>query len=453
MTDETIRTLTFAARAARAYAAGVGARRVFPDDEALKGLSAFDEEFPERPSPGEETIALLDRAGSPASVATTGGRYFGFVTGASLPAALGADWLVSAWDQPALAPVAGPGVAAIEKVAARWTLDALALPAAMTVVFPASASYGSIVGLAAARRAVLLRRGWDVDERGLAGAPPFRVVIGAEAHSTLIKGLGVLGLGRKAAEIVPGDDEGRMRADLLPPLDETTIICAQAGNVNSGAFDPLTEISEKARAAGAWLHVDGAFGLWARASARFAPLAAGAEHADSLTTDGHKWLNTPYDCGIAIVRDRAMLTGAMSLAAAYLPEDETPPAKDSLIELSRRARGVTVWAALRSLGREGLAALIERTCDHARALAAGLSAEGFEIRNEVVLNQVVASFGDAARTEAIRRHVERSGETWVGPTEWRGKPAFRISVSSHATTAEDVARTIAAFRAARDRTG
>ncbi len=452
MTDETIRTLTIAAGAARAYAAAVNDRRVFPDAAALAALSAFDEALPEQGAPAEETIAMLDRYGSPASIASTGGRYFGFVTGGALPAALGADWLVSAWDQPALAPVAAPGVAAIEKIAARWTLDALKLPASMSVVFPASASFGSMVGLAAARRAVLLRRGWDVDEKGLMGAPEFRVVIGAEAHSTLIKGLGVLGLGRKSAEIVPVDDQGRLRADLLPPLDETTIVCAQAGNVNSGAFDPLTEIAAKARAAGAWLHVDGAFGLWARASRRFAPLAAGAEMADSLTTDGHKWLNTPYDCGIAIVKDRAMLTGAMSLAAAYLPEEETPPAKDSLIELSRRGRGVTVWAALRSLGREGLAAMIERTCDHARMLADGLAALGFEIHNDVVLNQVVASFGDKARTDAIRLHVERSGEAWVGPTHWRGRPALRLSVSSHATTADDVARTIAAFRTARDGT-
>lgn len=452
MTDETFRTLTVAAEAARRYAAEIGARRVFPDDAALKALAAFDEPLPDRGASAEETIALLDRLGSPASVATTGGRYFGFVTGAALPAALAADWLVATWDQPALAPVAGPGVAAVEQVAARWTLDALHLPASMSVVFPASASFGTIVGLAAARRAVLLRQGWDVDERGLNGAPRLRVIVSAETHSTLVKGLGVLGLGRKAAEIVPTDDQGRLRADLLPPLDATTIVCAQAGNVNSGAFDPLAEIAAKTRAAGAWLHVDGAFGLWARASGRFASLAAGAEHADSLTTDGHKWLNTPYDCGIAIVKEQAMLTGAMSLAAAYLPADEIPPAKDSLIELSRRARGVTVWAALRSLGRDGLAALIERSCDHAKALADGLAALGYDIHNDVVLNQVVASFGDKARTDAIRRHVERAGEAWVGPTEWRGRPSFRLSVSSHATTSDDVERTIRAFRAARDAT-
>jgi glutamate/tyrosine decarboxylase-like PLP-dependent enzyme len=448
MTEDDIDALGLAARLSQAYVRGIALRPVFPGDQALASLAAFDETWPNGPSPAAETIRLLDGAGSPATVATTGSRYFGFVTGGALPAALAADWMVSVWDQPAPLPILSPAVAAIEAVAGRWVLEALDLPRSAAVAFPTGASYGNLIALAAARRAVLLRQNYDVDELGLRGAPPFRVIVSDEVHSTLIKGVGVLGIGRAALEIVPTDDQGRLRIDALPTLDPTCIVCVQAGNVNSGAFDPIADIAAKTKAAGAWLHVDGAFGLWARAAPRLAHLAAGIEHADSWVTDGHKWLNTPYDCGIVICRDPHMLQGAMSISAAYMPEGETIPAKDRLIEFSRRARGVTVWAAMRALGRQGLSDLIDTCCQHAGTLRAGLSNMGWTIHNDVVLNQVVASYGGAQRTERIRAAIASAGICWFGPTRWRGHDAIRLSVSSWATSAADIAATLDAIAAA-----
>jgi len=445
MTEDDIAALGLAATLSQSYARGIAERRVFPGEQELAGLDAFREPWPEGPTSAAETIRLLDSAGSSATVATSGSRYFGFVTGGALPAALAADWIVSAWDQPAALPILSPAVAAIEAVAARWVLEALDLPAASAVAFPTGASYGNLIALAAARRAVLLSQDYDVDELGLRGAPQFRVIVSDEAHSTLIKGLGVLGIGRRALEVVPTDDQGRLRIEALPELDATTIVCVQAGNVNSGAFDPIAEIAARTRAAGAWLHVDGAFGLWARAAPRLAHLSIGAEHADSWVTDGHKWLNTPYDCGIVICRDPKVLQAAMSVTAAYMPEGETVPAKDRLIEFSRRARGVTVWAAMRALGRQGLTDLIDTCCKHAETLRAGLLGMGWTVHNEVILNQVVASFESAERTERIRAAVASSGICWFGPTRWRGQDALRISVSSWATSDADIDATLQAI--------
>jgi glutamate/tyrosine decarboxylase-like PLP-dependent enzyme len=448
MQDKDLAALRFAAERGLAYAATINQRDVFPKPAEIAALEAFGEPWPDQSSPPIETLSLLDRYGSPATVATTGGRYFGFVTGGALPAALAADWLTAAWDQAAVLPVLSPAVAKIEAVAAKWVLDALHLPADAAVAFPTGASHGNVVALAAARRAVLLRQGYDVDERGLQNAPPIRIVVSDETHSTVIKGLGLLGIGRGTAEVVRTDTQGRMQPQWLPPLDDRTIVCVQAGNVNSGAFDPMVEIAAKTRAAGAWLHVDGAFGLWARASPSYADLAAGAELADSWVTDGHKWLNTPYDCGIVICRDKAALLGAMSITAAYMPGGETVPAKDMLVEFSRRARGVTVWAALRSLGRQGLSDLVARTCAHAQRFAEQLRKKGFTVHNDVVLNQVVVSYKSAERTAAIREAVAAGGVAWFGPTKWRGHDAFRISVSSWATTTDDVDAAITALDAA-----
>lgn len=448
MTEDDMDALGLAATLSQSYVRGISKRRVFPGDMELVSLEAFREPWPNGPSPAAETIRLLDAAGSPATVATTGSRYFGFVTGGALPAALAADWMVSAWDQPAALPILSPAVAAIESAAARWVLEALNLPASAAVSFPTGASYGNLIALAAARRAVLLRQNYDVDELGLRGAPPFRVIISDEAHSTLIKGLGVLGIGRQAVEIVPTDDQGRMRLEALPPLDNSTIVCVQAGNVNSGSFDPIADIAAKTKAAGAWLHVDGAFGLWARAAPHLAHLAAGIELADSWVTDGHKWLNTPYDCGIVICRDPQALHGAMSITAAYMPEGEIVPAKDRLIEFSRRARGVTVWAAMRVLGRQGLSDLIETCCKHAQTLRAGLLKMGWTIHNDVILNQVVASYESGERTELIRTAVNAEGICWFGPTRWRGQDAIRMSVSSWATAEGDIEAALDAISAA-----
>ncbi|HEX8257352.1 MAG TPA: pyridoxal-dependent decarboxylase [Allosphingosinicella sp.] len=427
------------------YIAKAHRRRVFPDAAAVAGLAAFDEPLPDRPVDALDTIRLLDRAGSPATVATTGGRYFGFVTGGSLPVATAADWLAAAWDQTGTMPVSSPAATRIECVAGRWVVEMLGLPPESVTGFVTGASIGNLVGLAAARRHLLLRLGHDVDADGLAGAPRLRVVAGEEVHSTVLKMLGILGFGRGNVELVPVDGQGRLRADRLPALDDRTILILQAGNVNSGASDPFVPAIAAARAAGAWVHVDGAFGLWAAASPRHRHLVEGVEGADSWVTDGHKWLNTPYDSGMIVCRHADALRGAMGLAATYMPASEEVPMKDLVPDFSRRARGIIVWAALRTLGREGVAELVERCCGHAGRLAEGLRAIGFEIHNEVVLNQVVASIGDEDFTARVRDQVERGGECWFGPTHWQGRAAVRLSVSSWATTDADIDRSLAAI--------
>jgi glutamate/tyrosine decarboxylase-like PLP-dependent enzyme len=321
----------------------------------------------------------------------------------------------------------------------------LRLPAASGGAFVTGATVANFTALAAARHAVLERAGWDVEADGLFGAPPITVVVGGEAHPSLIKSLGMLGLGRSRVTRVPVDNQGRMRASEIPPLSGPAILCMQAGNVNTGAFDPAAEICERAHASRAWVHVDGAFGLWAAASPRFAHLIEGVAAADSWATDAHKWLNVPYDSGLAFVRDSSALKSAMSVTAAYLPQGEHREPSQYTPELSRRARGVEIWAALHSLGRSGLSAMIERNCDYARRFATELQRGGAEILNEVVLNQVLVSFGDAARTRQVVAKVQQDGTCWCGPTEWQGRAAMRISVSSWATREEDVDRSIAAI--------
>ena len=393
-------------------------------------------------------LSLLDDAASPATVASAGRRYFGFVTGGALPATVAASWLATAWDQNCFTSTMSPAVTAIEKIALGWLLDVLDLPRDAGGAFVTGATMANLTALAAARRAVLARAGWDVDENGLHGGPRVRVVIGAEAHPTLRKALGLLGLGRSAVEIVPVDGQGRMCADALPALDGPTIVCIQAGNVNSGAFDPAAEICAAARAAGAWVHVDGAFGLWAAASPSRAYLTRGFAGADSWATDAHKWLNVPYDSGLAFVRDAAALRGALSISAPYLPQGAPREPGDYTPESSRRARAVEIWAALRSLGSRGLAALIDRNCRQAQRFAERLGAAGAEVLNDVVLNQVVVSFGDEARNREVLARVAADGTCWCGPTSWRGRAAMRVSVSSWATTDGDVERSIGAILAA-----
>ena len=321
-----------------------------------------------------------------------------------------------------------------------WLLDALGLPAGSGGAFVTGATVANFTALAAARHAVLERAGWDVEAQGLFGAPPIQVVIGEEAHPSVIKSLGMLGLGRERVVRVPVDGQGRMRADALPPLHGPAIVCVQVGNVNTGAFDPVPEICRYAHDAGAWVHVDGAFGLWAAASPRYAHLTEGVADADSWATDAHKWLNVPYDSGLAFVRDPADLRGAMSLTAAYLPQGGHREPLMYVPELSRRARGVDVWAALKSLGRAGLAELIERNCRCAALFAKMLVAEGFEVLNEVVLNQVLVSFGTPEVTQRVIAAIQREGTCWCGPTLWQGRTAMRISVSSWATTLDDAER-------------
>ena len=443
MTQHTV--LHRAAALAAEYLAGLPTRSVAPTPAALARLHSLDRPFPDGPADPTAVLEELHAVGSPATMATAGGRFFGFVVGGSLPAALAASWLAAAWDQDAGLAVLAPGAAAFEEVALRWLLDALGLPPDCAGGFVTGATMANFTALAAARQAVLRRAGWDVEADGLFGAPPIGVVVGEEVHISVLKALGLLGLGRTRVTRVPTDPLGRIRADRLPPLDDRTIVCLQAGNVNTGACDPVRDICPVAHARGAWVHVDGAFGLWAAAAPARAHLVAGIAAADSWALDAHKWLNVPYDSGVALCRDGAALRAAMATHAAYLlqgpgrePDEYTP-------ELSRRARGVEIWAALAALGRSGVAALVEQCCRHATRFADGLSAAGYEILNEVTLNQVLVRFGDDAATRRVIAALQADGTCWCGGTVWQGRTAMRISVSSWATTEEDVEQSLAAM--------
>jgi glutamate/tyrosine decarboxylase-like PLP-dependent enzyme len=390
-------------------------------------------------------VAILDQLGSPATVASAGPRYFGFVTGGSLPASLAANWLAGAWDQNAVLEVASPIAARLEQIARVWLLDLLGLPDVAGVGFVTGATMANFAGLAAARHAVLQDVGWDVEAQGLFGAPPVTVIVGDEVHVSLQKSLSMLGLGRERVRRVPVDDQGRMRTDALPSISGPTILCLQAGNVNTGAFDPAGEVCAAAKAGGAWVHVDGAFGLWAAASPGRAHLVRGVNAADSWATDAHKWLNVPYDSGLVFVRNPEHLWRAMSTSAAYLIEGESREPSHFVPEMSRRARSIEIWAALRSLGRQGLADLIERNCRQAARFAEGIRSAGYQVLNEVVLNQVLVSFGTENTTRRVIRAVQRDGTFWCGGTLWQGHAAMRISLSSWATREEDVERSLKAL--------
>jgi glutamate/tyrosine decarboxylase-like PLP-dependent enzyme len=433
------------AKRASRYLEEVQERRVGPSAQAVANLTGFHEPMPDHPTAASDVIAMLDQLGSPATMGISGPRFFGFVIGGSVPAALGANWLASAWDQNAGLFAATPISAALEEVSLGWLIDVLGLPPGCGGAFVTGATVANFTALAAARHAVLQRVGWDVEERGLFGAPEIQVVTSQEAHPSLTKSLGMLGLGRSRVLKVPVDGQGRMQADRLPAIAGPAIVCLQAGNVNTGSFDPAAEICRRAHDMGAWVHVDGAFGLWAAASPEYAHLVRGCEDADSWATDAHKWLNVPYDSGLALVRDAGQLRGAMSLSAAYLPQGEHREPSQYVPELSRRARGVEIWAALKSLGRTGLSEIIERNCRCARRFAAGLSSAGFEILNEVVLNQVLVSFGTPEMTQRVISGIQEDGTCWCGGTVWQGRHAMRISISSWLTTGQDVDRSLEAM--------
>jgi glutamate/tyrosine decarboxylase-like PLP-dependent enzyme len=447
-----------AAHRGLSYLNDLDSRSVVPSAGAVARLRELRFPLPETPTPPENVLRLLDELGSPATVASAGPRYYGFVTGGSLPASLAANWLAGAWDQNAAFVVGSPAASAFEDVALGWIRDLLGLSGDWGGGFVTGTTMGNFSGLAAARHAALAKTGWDVERKGLFGAPPLQVVVGDEVHSTLSKALALLGLGRERVVSVPVDGQGRMRVEALPALDETSIVCLQAGNVNTGAFDPIREVAGRAKKAGAWVHVDGAFGLWAAASPALAHLTDGIDEVDSIASDLHKWLNVPYDNGLALYRDPSAARSALAVRAAYLPPssastaDEERRPSDYTPEASRRARGVDIWAALLSLGRAGVAEMIEGCCRHARTIAAGLEDAGFEILNEVVLNQVLVSFGDDETTRAVVDAVQRDGTCWCGGSFWQGRAAMRVSVSSWATTAEDAKKSVEAIvRVARSR--
>ncbi len=430
-----------ASRAAR-YLDGLADRRVAPDAQAVAALARLRAPLPEAGTPPAEVLAELDEVVSPATMAMAGPRFFGFVIGGAQPVTLAANTLASAWDQNSAFHQVTPGTATVEDVAFEWLRELFGLPEGVSAGFVTGATMANLTALAAARHRVLANAGWDVEADGLFGAPPVQVVVGAEVHPTVRKALGLLGMGKNRMQEVAVDGQGRMRADRLPALEQPAIVILQAGNVNTGAFDPFGDVVDRAHEAGAWVHVDGAFGLWAAVSPDLRRLTDGMARADSWSTDFHKWLNVPYDSGIAFTRDPAAHAAAMAVTAAYLPGAGERAPSDFTPELSRRARGVEVWAALRALGREGVTELIERNVEQARRFATGLTEAGFEVLNDVVLNQVLVSFGEPERTRAVVAALQDDGTCWCGPTVWQGRTAMRISVSSWATTNEDVERSL-----------
>ena len=435
-----------------AYLSGVAGRPVAPDAAAVARLAELDVELPRTGLAAADVLRQLDDVGSPATVATNGPRYFGFVTGAVLPVAQAAAWLSSAWDQNAALTVMSPVAARLNAVALRWITSLLGLPSGTAGSFVTGATMANATCLAAARDAVLTRRGWDAASQGLVGAPPVTVVVGAEVHTTVRKALGLVGLGRDRATVLPADRQGRIEASRLPRLDAPAIVCLQAGNVNTGASDPFGPLIEWARESDAWIHVDGAFGLWAATSHGLRDQVAWADGADSWATDCHEWLNTTYDCGVALVRSPDALAAAMEASAAYLP-DAGIEAMGMSPQSSQRARGVEVWAALAGLGSDGVAGLVERSCRLAGRFAGRMLDAGFEPLNQVVLNQVLVSFGEAERTDEVIAAVQADGTCWCGPTTWHGIRAMRVSVSGWSTTEEDIDRSAAAVIACARRTG
>jgi glutamate/tyrosine decarboxylase-like PLP-dependent enzyme len=428
----------------------VNHRPVAPAPAALADLDRFDEPLPEQPSDPLATLSLLDDVGSAATVASTGPRYFGFVNGGTLPIALASGWLSMAWDQNAALPAMSPVASRLHEITRNWLVQLFGLPHTSEAAFVTGATMANAAALAAARDHLLARMGWDVQRQGLCGAPALTVVAGEKVHSTLIKALGLIGLGRDRVHRVPADDQGRMRAELLPDLQGPVIVCAQAGEVNTGAFDPFPQIVAWARDRDAWVHVDGAFGLWALADPTRQHLVDGLTEADSWATDAHKWLNVTYDSGIVLLRNAEHLRHSFASVAGYLPPQDGFEAMHHTPQSSQRARQIEVWAVLRCLGRAGIANLVATTCRQARRISDALAEAGLEILNDVVLNQVLISTGCDDTTNRLIAAIQTDGTCWCGPTTWNGRVAMRISVCGWNTTDEDADRSIEAILHQRD---
>ena len=435
---------------AEEYIRGLGRGRVSPDDAAVSALGAFDEPLPTEPSNPDEILDVLHEIGTRATVAQSGGRYFGFVNGANFPVAIAARWMGDAWDQNSALYVMSPIVAKLEDVCEKWIVQLLGLPPETAAGFVTGSSTATMCALAAARDELLRRQGWDIHNNGLFGAPPLRVVLGAQAHSSVIKALSILGIGKGQFHWAEVDGAGRIIPEKLPALDGNTLLIIQAGNVNGGAFDPMGPLCEEARRAGAWVHVDGAFGLWAAASEATHALIAGFEGADSWSADAHKTLNAPYDSGIVLVRDRAALVRAMQATGSYIQYSENRDAMLYTMEMSRRARSIELWATMKYLGISGISALVDELCENARYFAKRLSARGFHIENEVVFNQVLARCATDEETTQTLKRIQLGGVCWCGGAIWHGRSVIRISVSSWRTSHEDVDACVAEFVRARD---
>lgn len=423
---------------AKEYLNKIETRNVFPSKEAIDNLKKFDVPLQKNSINPAQVLYELDEIGSPATVTSAGKRYFGFVIGGSLPAALAANLLAGVWDQNAGLEVASPVSSFLEDVCRKWLVEILDLPAETGIGFVTGATMANFTALASARHALLKRAGWNVEEDGLFGAPQINVIVGEEVHVSVLKALSMLGLGRNRIIRVPVDNQGRIKAELIPNKSGPTIICIQSGNVNTGAFDPADSVCKMAKNMNAWVHIDGAFGLWANATPDRKHLTKGIEEADSWATDAHKWLNVPYDSGIVFVRDVKNLTASMATSAAYLIEGKKREPFCYVPELSRRARGIEIWAALRSLGKNGLRDLINRNCEYAKIFADRLKREGLNILNEIVLNQILVSFGDTDYTNRVIKRIQEDGTCWCGGTVWQNQAAMRISISSWKTTEKDI---------------
>jgi len=445
--------LDAAARAAH-YTASERVRPVIPSPAAVDRLGSFEfNAILDRPLEPSDVIALLDEVGGAATVASTGGRYFGFVTGGVEPVGLAASVLAGAWDQNAALPVMSPVAAHLDAIAADWVVDLLGLPTGAVATFCAGASVANLTAVITARDALLRRVGWDTAADGLTGAPPIDIAASAEIHSSIPKALRLAGLGVGSVHELPTDEFGRVRPEAIPGgllgSLRPTLVLLQAGNVNTGHSDPFAAVIDRFDPETSWVHVDGAFGLWANAAPSRRHLLTGVEHADSWATDGHKWLNTPYDCGVVIVADPTSLTASMSMDAAYAGGGGGRSPMNLGLQMSQGARAIPVWAILASLGRAGVAEAIERCCRHAERFAVELSAADVSVVCPPALNQVLVSFGDDATTDTVIERVQASGVAWMGGTTWQGRRAMRISVSDTSTTDDDVGRAITAILAAR----
>jgi glutamate/tyrosine decarboxylase-like PLP-dependent enzyme len=427
------------------YLEGIREREVYPTEHAIADLRHFDQDLPHEISRPEDVLSLLSEFGSPATTAQIGGRYFGFVNGNALPIGLATKWLADIWDQNSALYVMSPIAAKLESLCQTWLKQLFDLPKHTVAGFVSGTSVATLSGLAAARYRQLQKLGWDINQQGLFGAPKLRLIMGRQTHGTVAKAISLLGLGQNCIEWVDCDEQGRMLVERLPELDDSCILVLQAGNVNSGAFDDFVPLCDAAKSAGAWTHIDGAFGLWAAASDTFSTLTQGINLAQSWSVDGHKTLNTPYDCGIVLCADSEALTAALHQQGSYIQYSEQ---RDGLMytpEMSRRARGIELWACMKYLGRTGMAELVEQLHQHAILFAGLLNENDFSILNDVVFNQVIIRCSNDELTEATMQNIQESGECWCGGSTWQGQKAIRISVCSWATTEQDIHRSVNAF--------
>jgi len=422
---------------------------VFPDEASLQAMNALREALPENPSDPMATLERLHEIGSRGAVNQTAGRYFGFVNGGMLPVGLAAKWLGDVWDQNTAHYVMSPVDSCFEEICERWIVSLLQLPPETAAGFVSGTTTANFSGLCAGRNELLRRRGWDVARKGLYGAPRIRIIAGADAHAAVHKSISMLGLGSDNVELVPSDEQGRMRPDQMPKLDEAALIVAQVGNVNSGAIDPVGEICKRARASGSWVHVDGAFGLWARVVPSMREICRGIENADSWSVDAHKTLNVPYDSGLILCRDREALMSAFKASASYFQWSEHRDGMNFRPSMSNRARAIELWAVLKTLGRLGVQCLVEQLCENAREFARLLAEQGFQIHNDIVFNQVLVSCGSDELTKATVKQIQASSECWCGGSTWRGKAVIRISVCDWATGPKEIERSVHAFVDAR----